>query len=104
MQQSLGESGKVASQAILQVYDEILMCSILQDDRSGDWHQLAQRVYQNFSGLGSALSASEKRDMEKAANAEPWVHMVRPSDLAFPIPSKFEPEMSTASLMEARLQ
>ena len=72
----------------------------MQDDSSGDWHQLAQRVFQNFSGLAQALSASERQDMEKAANAEPWVHMVLPPDLAFLIHPESAPEMSTAPLME----
>ena len=48
----------------------------MQDERGEEWHQLAQRVFQDFSGLGKGLSASEKQDVERAANAKPWVHKV----------------------------
>ena len=53
-----------------------MFCSIVQDSRSGEWHQLARRVFQDFTSLGKALSASETQDMERVANAEQWVHMV----------------------------
>ena len=48
----------------------------MQEDKITDWNQLAQRAFQDFFGLGKALSAPEKQEVEKAANAEPWVHMV----------------------------
>ncbi len=64
------------SQVVLQAHTQLMICSIVQDTKGQEWHQLAQRVFQDFSGLGKALSASEKQDAEKAATAEPWVHMV----------------------------
>ena len=48
----------------------------MQEDKITDWSQLAQRAFQDFFGFGKALSAPEKQEVEKAANAEPWVHMV----------------------------
>lgn len=53
---------------------KLMFC--LQEDKITDWNQLAQRAFQDFFGLGKALSAPEKQEVEKAANAEPWVHMV----------------------------
>ena len=50
---------------------------LLQDEEEWDWGQLAPRVFQAFSGSGNGLSASEKAGVERAANAKPWVHMVR---------------------------
>ena len=57
------------SQVVLQAHTQLMICSIVQDTKGQEWHQLAQRVFQD-------LSASEKQDAEKAATAEPWVHMV----------------------------
>ena len=51
---------------------------MVQDNKGQEWHQLAQKVFQDFAGIGKALSASEKQDAEQAATAEPWVHMVSP--------------------------
>ena len=50
---------------------------MVQDEEEWDWGQLAPRVFQAFSGAGNGLSASEKAGVERAANAKPWVHMVR---------------------------
>ena len=65
-------------EAILQARNRLLMRGAVQDKRGQEWHQLAQRVFQDFGGFGKALSASEKQDVEKAASAEAWVHMVSP--------------------------
>lgn len=48
----------------------------MQEDKITDWSQLAQRAFQDFFGFGKALSAPEKQEVKRAANAEPWVHMV----------------------------
>ncbi|CAL8471597.1 g11139 [Coccomyxa elongata] len=39
-----------------------------------DWTKLAQKTFELFMGSGKELSASEEQEVEKAANAEPWVH------------------------------
>ena len=62
----------------MQARNRLLMRGAVQDKRGQEWHQLAQRVFQDFVGFGKALSASEKQDVEKAASAEAWVHMVSP--------------------------
>ena len=42
----------------------------MQDERGEEWHQLAQRVFQDFSGLGKGLSASEKQDVGTSSKCQ----------------------------------
>ena len=53
------------------------MGKLLQDGSQDDWTKLAQRTFQVFLGAEKELSAKEEEEVQKAANAEAWVHEVR---------------------------